>query len=188
MRKAHDEGRKDITLKDVKIFLKAQEAHTRIIPKRKKFPRNVIIASLREPGHIVQADIMDNNRVKKFNQNIRYLLLVQDTYSKYLAMEPLKGKSKKVVIECFKRIMDRLPFKIQNIYWDREGSFMSDAMKEFLDSHNIGNYTTKDIVKAPGVERNIRTVRGHMYKMLMKYSNHRWLENVHKFEQITSCW
>ena len=56
-------------------------------------------------------------------------------------------------------MIDSSPFPWRVIYWDKEGSFLSKSVQDFLSKREIHNYTTKSIVKAPGVERSIRTLR-----------------------------
>ena len=152
---AQRHGFNDISLQDCKDFLATQPAYSLYRPARRNFPRNKIRAAT--PGQVVQIDIMDMQKFKKSNKNL-YVLLAYDTYSKFLLGFPLKNRKPPGIIQGLK-IFLRGPIKMLAIYWDKEGSFLSRPVQKFLKSKGIHNYTTKSVVKAPGVERMIRTIR-----------------------------
>ena len=70
---------------------------------------------------------------------------------------------------------------ISTIYWDKEGSFLSRAVQKFLKSVGIHNYTTKSVVKAPGVERAIRTIRSAVQRYFESSGTQKWVKFLPKF-------
>ena len=143
---ARRHGIKDITLKDCKDFLSTQPTYSLYRPARRRFPRNKIRATY--PGNIVQIDIMD---MQKFKKKHLYVLLAYDTYSKFLQGVPLKNRKPAGIIQGLETFLAG-PLGISAIYWDKEGSFLSRKVQSFLKSVGVHNYTTKSVVKAPGVE------------------------------------
>ena len=128
-----------VTREKVDKFLKAQPVYTRHRPARRNYPRNRIEANF--PGHIVQVDIMDMQRVKAFNQHA-YVLLSYDTFSKLLTGLPLLNREAGTVAAALEKMIDGSPFPWTAIYWDKEGAFLSRQVQAMLKSRKIHNYTT----------------------------------------------
>ena len=147
---------KNVTLEKVKKFLASQPIYSRHRPARRNYPRNPIEANF--PGQVVQVDIMDMQRVKAFNEHA-YVLLAYDTFSKFLAGVPLLNREAGTVAAALLLLIDASPFVWHNIYWDKEGAFLSRRVQQTLRERKVHNYTTKSSVKAPSVERAIRTLR-----------------------------
>lgn len=92
---------------------------------------------------------MDMVRLRGSNNHL-YVLLGYDSYSKFLMGVPLKDRKPDGIIQGLKTFMQG-PIGISTILWDREGSFLSRKVQEFLKQVGIFNYTTTAQVKAPGV-------------------------------------
>ena len=172
---AHRHGYKDITLQDCKDFLATQPTYTLYRPNRKSFPRNKIRATY--AGEVVQIDIMD---MQKFKNKYLYVLLAYDTYTKLLQGVPLKNRKPPGIIEGLKTFFAG-PITIWSIYWDKEGSFLSREVQRFLKQAGVNNYTTKSVVKAPGVERSIRTIRTAVQRYFEKNDTQKWVTFLPKF-------
>ena len=166
---------KDITLKDCKEFLATQPTYSLYRPARRKFPRNKIRANF--PGHVVQIDIMD---MQKFKNKYLYVLLAYDTYSKFLQGVPLKNRKPVGIMQGLETFLNG-PIGISAIYWDKEGSFLSRKVQRYLKEVGVHNYTTKSVVKAPGVERVIRTIRTAVQRYFEKSGKQKWVDFLPKF-------
>ena len=166
---------KDISLKDCKEFLATQPTYALYRPARRNFPRNRIRATY--PGDVVQIDIMD---MQKFKNKYLYVLLAYDTYSKFLQGVPLNNRKPPGIIRGLKTFL-RGPIGIAAIYWDKEGSFLSRKVQRFLKEVGVHNYTTKSVVKAPGVERAIRTIRTAVQRYFESSGTQKWVDYVPKF-------
>ena len=174
---ARRHGFKDISFQDCKDFLATQPSYALYRPARKNFPRNRIIATF--PGHIVQIDIMDMQKFNEFNP-FSYVLLAYDTYSKLLQGVPLKNRKPPGILHGLK-VFFRGPIGIYSIYWDKEGSFLSKVVQKFLKRVGVHNYTTKSVVKAPGVERAIRTIRSAVQRYFESSGTQKWIQFLPKF-------
>ena len=78
----------------------ANELHR---PARKIFPRRGVV--IRFIDDLWQADLMDMQSHSRQNYGFKFILVVIDTYSKYVFVEPLKNKSAK---ECTKGMFNIL--------------------------------------------------------------------------------
>ena len=72
----------------VKPWLEQQDAYTLHKPVRKRFPRNPYTVS--NIVDVFEADLVDVQSLAKHNDNHRYLLTVNDVFSKHLHIVPLK--------------------------------------------------------------------------------------------------
>ena len=73
-------------------------------------------------------DIMDLSSYKSKNKGFRYVLLIQDIYSRYIFGVPLKSKNGKVVLDAIKQI--ETEFHKQSY---RINSYCFDLGKEFVN-------------------------------------------------------
>ena len=176
---AKTQGFKDITLKDCKDYLLTQPVYTLYRPARRNYRRNQIVTYF--CGEVVQIDIMDMQRYREENDGYLYSLLAYDTYSKFLTSFPIKDRKPESVLAGLENLVNTLPFAIVNIYWDKEGSFLSRKVQSWLKQHQIGNYTTNSKVKAPGVERVIRTIRLAVQRHFEHTGTRRWINYLPLF-------
>ena len=162
---------KGLTMAKVKGFLASQPIYTRHRPARINYPRNKVEGNV--PGDVVQIDIWDLTKYKASNTHL-YVLLSYDTFSKFLQGVPLANRKPESVKAALETMIGASPFAWRAIYWDKEGAFISRNMQAFLKSRNIHNYTTKSKVKAPGVERSIRTLRTLLQRRMEHAGDSKW--------------
>ena len=172
-------GHTHISMSDCHDFLRTQPTYGLYRPARKKYKRNRIMTQF--CGEVVQLDIMDMQWVKEENDGYLYALISYDTYCKYLSSFPLRNRKPESVIEGLEDLVENLPFAILNIYWDKEGSFLSKRVQSWLKEHEISNYTTTSQVKAPNVERIIRTIRLACSRYFESTNTRRWIDFLPKF-------
>lgn len=172
-------GHRDISLQDCKDFLRTQPTYGLYRPARRNYRRNPIITHY--CGEVVQLDIMDMQRHKAENDGYLYALLSYDTYSKYLSYFPIKDRKPPSILAGLRDLVYNLPFSIANIYWDKEGSFLSRKVQKWLKDNDIGNYTTNSQVKAPSVERVIRTIRTATARYFKMTKTQRWVDFLPQF-------
>ena len=176
---AKKQGLATITRKDCLDYLLTQPTHTLYRRARRNYKRNKI--DVHSPGEVVQIDIMDLVRFSQWNNGLRFVLLTYDSYSKYLTATVLESKGIDAVKTGLEKVINESPFEFRNIYWEKEGSFLSKRVQAWLKTLQIHNYTTKSQVKAPGVERSIRTLRMAIQRHFEATKTWRWLEFLPKF-------
>ena len=90
-RAVKERGFQNVSLKSVKQWLLRQDPYTLHAPARKRFQRNVM--RVRGIDENWQADLVDVQNLKKYNDGYRYLLTCIDVLSKYAWVVPLKNKT-----------------------------------------------------------------------------------------------
>ena len=136
---ALEEGVAGVSLDACREFLRGEPTYTLYRPARRHYQRNHIVAEF--PGAVVQMDIMDMQRFKHAN-TYSYVLLSYDTYSKYLMGVPLRNRKLDTVLTAIKTIVTGSPYHVKRFYYDKEGSFLSHKVQDYLKEARIKGYTT----------------------------------------------
>ena len=107
------QGKYDISKYKIRKWLQRQEAYSLQRPYRRPSNRSPIIVA----GIDMQfsADLMDMVKFAKYNGGVSFILVVIDTFSKYLWLRPLKDKKGSSVAEAFKDIFSegRIPKRLR---------------------------------------------------------------------------
>jgi hypothetical protein len=119
---------------------------------------------------------MDMPRVTEYNDGYRYVLLSYDSYSKFLTAIPMKSKTTDSLLAAIDYLMETLPFAIHRVYSDKEAGLMSRPFKLWFRQHNVIHFTTTSKVKAPSVERCIRTLRNALQRYFEDTKSWRWID------------
>ena len=160
-----------ITKKYVKQWLEEQDAYTLHKPTIEKVKRGKIITKgLRD---LFEADLMDVSNVSDENDDITFILVVIDAFSRELWLEPLRSKEADDVIKGFEKILERsgTPKRLRS---DAGKEFTNLKIKKWFDENDIKFYLVQNESKASIAERVIRTLRKkfrrHMsYKQSTRY-------------------
>jgi len=163
------EGKRIISMKKIKTWLKGQEVYTMHRRVVHKFKRNRVYVE--KMDDMWDADLMDMTHYAKQNDGMRYVLMVIDVFSRYAWAIPLPTKQAKDVVKGFelllKKSSSRIPVKIRT---DPGGEFVNTVMKKWFDQQNILHSVTHNEVKANYVERLIKTIKSKIVK-LFQYQN-----------------
>jgi len=109
-----------------------------------KFPRRRVQVNFGNWQHL--SDILDNSRYTKVNNNYRYILIVQDSFTRKLFLEPLKTKRPQDVIEAFKKIYKRTPIpKLLNT--DMGSEYTSKVSENYFKSLGITRFNSFSSIK-----------------------------------------
>lgn len=142
-------------------------------PARKNYARRRVI--IRGLDETFQADLVEMIPYAKFNKNYRYILVVIDTFSKYVWLAPLKNKSAQDVAAAMKGIFskdNRIPKNLQTD-WGKE--FYNKDFSKLMKQYNINHYSTFSNKKASLVERVNRTLKSLMWKEFSLQGSYKWL-------------
>ena len=113
----------------------AEELHKPVI---KKFRRREVYSAFKD--NIWAADLADMQLISKFNKGFRFLLCVNDIYSKYAWVVPLKDKKGISIVNAFQSILNKSNRKPSKIWVDEfyKGSeFYNRSMKSWLEKNDI---------------------------------------------------
>ena len=129
-----------ISLKDVKFFLKSQDSYTKhkLTPRKHEFQK--VIAA--KPKIIVGMDLLDVRDLSLYNNNVNFIMFFVDLYSKKITAVPLKNKSKESILQGltdFFKIRDNKLYS--RIFSDKESGLYSNLVKTFLEKHKKRVYT-----------------------------------------------
>ena len=116
------------------------------------------------------ADLVEMQKLSKWNKRIKYLLMVIDVFSKYGWIKPLKDKKTESVSKAFDEIFKskRKP----NMLWTDKGSaFISKHFKDFLSKKGINLYHSENEEKLNIVERWNKTIKNKMWIMFTTNNN-----------------
>lgn len=173
------QGRYRVTLKQVKDFLKKQEAYYSYKQIKKHFPRQQIISNTK--NFTWQVDVLNMSYYKDHNQGYGYILFCLDTFTRYLITRPMKGLKAEDTKEAFVDIF-RTENPPKQIMSD-SGSELKGITSQFFKARNIKHFTSKNEVKAPMVERVIKTIRLRLARVLKASDTFQWLSSLQDLTQ-----
>ena len=116
-------------------------------------------------------DLVEMPQYSKWNEGIKYLLMVIDVFSKYGWIVPLKDKKTESVSLAFDHIFKKSKRKPEKLWTDKGSEFISKHFKEFLKTHHIILYHTENEEKSSIVERWNKTMKNKMWKMFSANNN-----------------
>ena len=123
-----------ITINDVKEFLKKQDSYTlhKLTPKRFRFYRKVIAP---RPKIYLGLDLIDMLKYSEYNDGIKYLIFLIDIFSRKIWVYPVKSKTKSDILKTLEHFPNlRNDNTYIRIYSDLEGGLYSNLV---LDLKNI---------------------------------------------------
>jgi ribosomal protein S6 len=159
----------------IKEWLSAQLAYTIHKPRRLHFKRGYY--NIFNINDCWQADLMDLTSLAPENDNVKYILIVIDSFSRFVRVRPLKSKSSAEVLKAFKSIISEagvIPLQLLN---DRGTEFVNKSMRSYLKSKNIKPLLpSDDTFKCAIVERANRTFKNILFKYLTSTLKFRYLD------------
>ena len=128
-RAVKEEGKSEISRKQVQDWLSQQDVYTLHKPARRRYKRSRVIV----PGIDAQfqADLCDVQNLSRYNKGYKYLLTCVDIFSKYAWVVALKTKQGQELVKAFQTIFSsgRKPSKLQT---DQGTEFLNRVFQKFL--------------------------------------------------------
>jgi len=154
----------------------ANELHR---PARKIFPRRSVVT--RFIDDLWQADLMDMQSHSKKNYGFKYILVVIDTYSKYVWVEPLKNKTGE---ECTKGMFNILKKANPKLLQTDNGTeFYNTKFQDLMKKYKIRHYSSYSVIKCSIGERVIQTLKNKIYKHFTATGTWTWYNTISKIIQ-----
>lgn len=163
-----------LPIKTIEKKLAGNDSYTRSRePKKPKFNPTYV----RRKRELLQADLMDKQRLAGYNNGIRYYLVVIDCFTRYLAVRALRVKNAASVKQAFISILDELGERprVQRLVTDGGTEFTNRVFQALLRERNIKHSLPN--FHAPFVERVIRSLQSLLGKYCTEFSTLR-------FEQV----
>ena len=122
-------------------------------------------------------DLVDLQKLAKYNKGYKYLLTVVDVLSKFAWVEPLKSKSATVMVEALQRLWtrlgDRLPEKVQT---DSGGEFYNAKVQAFFKKQGVNHFSTHGDPHGSVVERWNRTLKTNMFRYFTAHNTLNYID------------
>ncbi|XP_041376897.1 uncharacterized protein LOC121389368 [Gigantopelta aegis] len=160
------EGKFKIPLAHIKKWLKGQETYTMTHQVRRKFPRNTYVVEGIDSHW--QSDLMDMVSLAKYNDGVRYVMVIIDLFSRYVWVIPLKSKTGKDVVDALTEFWKSESRKPKLFQSDSGSEYKNHRVKALLKSHDITQLFTLNETKASYAERVIKTIKMRLYRYMLK--------------------
>ena len=168
-----------LSSKTVERFLETQNAYTKYRSYRRNFPRlKVIVNDLNE---IWSLDLAYVDKLAKYNNNVKYLLVAVDCLSRFVRVQPLKTKFSKEVTEAFRKM---IKFKLPKKVWVDKGTEFRGEFKNLCDRKGIHLSSTHSEKKSVFAERNIRSLKNLIYRYLEDKWTYSYVTKLPDFVRI----
>ena len=154
--------------------MQGKNAHTNYRQSRRHFPRLKVIAY--DIDEIWSIDYVD--KLAKYNNGVKYLLVSVDVLSRKLRVEPMRSKTAEEKAKTFARMTSMTkPKKV----WSDKGTEFRGAFKDFCNRKGIETYTTDSEAQSAFAERNIRSLKNIIYKHLEIIWFYRYINELQSF-------
>lgn len=165
--------RKQISRSQVATYLSGQKTYAQHRRVRRNFRRSHIFAPRK--NWLWEADLTEVQQLKRSNDNVRYLLVVIDVFSKYAYVRPIRNKLASTVTKAFQSIL-KAGEKPMNLRTD-SGSEFKGGFPALMATYGINHYRTfEGDIKAGVVERMNRTIKEKMYKYMSANNTRRFID------------
>lgn len=122
------------------------------------------------------ADLLDMQKYAERNNEIRYLLVVIDVFSRYLWIKPLKNKENHTVKSGFEEILFETQRTPRRIRTDFGKEFVGKVMKAFFDTNNITHFVAMGDMKANYAERVNKTIKSKIVRFMNFRGDGRYID------------
>ena len=167
------EGKYKIGMHNIRKFLHQQDSYSLHKPLRRKFRRNHVISARRDD--LWMADLIDMVKYADLNESYKYILLVIDTFSKYVWLRPLKNKTGSSVAEAFRDIFETSGRTPARLVTDKGQEFNAKIVQQLVQKYEIKYFPTQNETKASVSERAIKTIKTKIYRYFTYTENHIYL-------------
>ncbi|WAR09981.1 YMD3-like protein [Mya arenaria] len=161
------EGKFRIGMHRIRKFLHDQESYSLHKPVRRRFQRNHVISAGKDD--LWMADLIDMDKFADSNEGFKYILLLIDTFSKYVWLEPLKHKTGDEVAKAFRTIFTTSGRSPNKLITDKGQEFRARKVQELMKKEDIHYFPTQNETKASTSERAILTIKTR----LMRYFSYK---------------
>ncbi|GFU97752.1 putative uncharacterized transposon-derived protein F54H12.3 [Trichonephila clavipes] len=161
-----------VHLNDVQKWLSQQDVYTLHKPVRYKFQRRKTIAY--GINELWQSDLLDMQKLSRYNKGYRYILTIIDVMSRYLRAFPIKDKKASTIKQVLQKVFKKV--KPKNFQTDKGTEFYNKIVRAMLKRYKIHHYSTKSETKCAILERAHRTLRERMYRAFTYRNSYKYYD------------
>lgn len=172
-----------VKLDVIREWLRGQMAYTLHKARRVNFKRNAY--KLNNINIQWQGDLIDTSSVALENDNHNFVLLVIDSFSKFVSTRALKNKSAREVTAAFKDIVEERGVKPMYFVTDKGKEFVNSTLGAYMKSEKIIHFSpANDTFKASIAERAIRSWKSLVYKIMTATMSMRFIDHLEKVTRM----
>jgi len=166
---------KQFPLKRIKKILQTLESYS-IHKEFRKGPRNISYA--RYKRYQFQIDLCFIIDLSEWNDGVKYLFTIIDSFTRYAFVEPLKDKNSLNVLRAFQKVINNLEIKPKTVICDKGNEFINKHFTNYCTQNNIKLVSPKSNIHAAYVERFNRTIQNYIYRFLTENSTNRYIDHL----------
>ncbi len=167
-----------LKISDIKNLLSHNESYT-LRREYKKPSRNPSYSHYKR--YQFQIDLLDISNLAQWNDGIRYITAVIDTFTRKAWVIPCKDKKAKTVLNAFDSIIRSIEKKPFSLVSDRGSEMNNKFFIAYCKTNNIKYFHNFTGVHAAYIERFFRTYQGIIYKFLSQFETKRYIDNIQDF-------
>ena len=173
---AKAQGLKD---REAQKILSGVLSYTLHKPRRKRFATlPTLVFGVDEQW---QMDLVDMQKLSKWNKGFKYLLTVIDVLSKRAWAEPLETKSGPDMVKALTQIQKKLsPHQPLRVQTDDGKEFFNQTVQAWFKKRGWHHFSTKGDTKAAVVERFHRTLKQRMYRAFTAQNSLKYVDLLPK--------
>lgn len=163
----------NLSLSKIKQILASIEAYT-LHREFHKGVRNTSFSHFKR--YQFQMDLVDIQKYEKYNDGVKYLLTVIDTFTRYAFVRPLTDKFASSVINAFKSILSEAGQKPYMLVMDKGTEFKNIQFYNFCNLNNIKCINPESQTHAAFVERFNRTLQQLIYQYMTENETNKFID------------
>lgn len=172
------EKRYNISKNRIRLFLNSERGYTLNRNYRSHFPtKRVVLGNVNE---LHQADLIDMHKYSIRNDDIKFILLVTDCFSKFVWLEPLKNKTNIAVISALHKIYKKYSDLPTTFSTDKGKEFLGKTVQHFFSENDVRYVVSEGNTKAQFAERAVRTIKSKIFKYMSMYNTPYYLNVLQK--------
>lgn len=136
---------------------------------------------IREQRQQIQCDLIDMQQLANHNDQIKYLLIFIDSFTRKVWVSVLKNKTGQHVANAFKRWFSRPEiggFRPRQIFCDRGTELKNEHVRNVLRQKRVPMIHPNSHIKAAIVERANRSLQNIIYKYMTERETFRYIDKL----------
>jgi Integrase core domain len=143
-----------------------------------------------------QMDLVDIQELAEYNDGVRYIMTVIDTFTRFAFCRLLLDKKAETVLSAFKSVLKEAKQNPNILVVDRGAEFQNKLFTQFCSDNNIKIYTPDSSIHAAFIERFNRTLQSLIYKFMTENETYRFIsqrskiggEDIKTFSRIVNSY
>ena len=167
---------KDLSNKKIDDEFKKNDIYTKFYQYRKAKHHNPIYVYRKREQFQADSVKFPDPLMLKATNNIGYLLVIIDVFTKYVWLFPLKQIKGVNVARCFQVLFNKN--KPEKLTTDAGTEFLNQNVKRVLRDFNVKHFVAKGRTKAAVAERFNLTIQRLIYQLCRYYNTNDWTSDI----------